>query len=475
MIASTALVILADASSAANIMRSFVAPVVHTLGIVASLVCVCFLVIGGYHYITSTGRPDRLQYAKRILRNALLGLVIVLAASLLTSILLHAYTNSNTAISQKLPPLTNIKPAPVSNSLVNILLKMITGLLNNIIQSVATPFLKALSFFTSATPLMANNSSVFNLWLTIVGITDVLFVLAISLLGFHIMSASAFGFEEMELKHLLPRLGLVFLLVNTSIFAIDGVIEISNVMIRAINSSGVYSVWQALTQITKQSGGLGIASLLIMIAFLIFAVILLVYYVGRIVTLYLGAVLSPLVFLLWLLPGFRDFSENATKTYLSTIFVLFVHVVILELAASLFAGLQAGFSTSEANGLMALVVGLATIIALLKTQGVMMQFSYASIGPRNARKLGNHFMNGVNYLGNHQNGHRLLNSRSNQIQVANVTKTTRNQGNLSAAALVPKSISRGSGPSKITDRFKSGLDQFKVKPVVTKIKAREQL
>src|ERR1039458_2709187 len=101
--------------------------------------------------------------------------------------------------------------------------------------------------------------------------------------------------------------------------------------------------------VASQSGGLGVAALLIMVAFLIFAVILLVYYVGRLVTLYIGAVLSPLLLILWLIPGFRDFSESALKVYLTTIFVLFVHVVILALAASLLAGIGIGSATGVPN------------------------------------------------------------------------------------------------------------------------------
>jgi len=134
-----------------------------------------------------------------------------------------------------------------------------------------------------------------------------------------------------------------------------------------------------------------------MIVFLILAVILLVYYVGRLVTLYIGAVLSPLVFMMLLIPGFKDFAVNAIKTYISTIFVLFVHVVILILAASIFAGLISS-DTHSADPIMALIVGLATIIALLKTQGLMMQFSYASIGPKTARKLGSQFVNSVSLI-----------------------------------------------------------------------------
>ena len=48
--------------------------------------------------------------------------------------------------------------------------------------------------------------------------------------------------------------------------------------------------------------------------------------------------------------------------------------------------------------LMAIVTGIATILMLLKTQSVMMQFSYVSMGARNMKQLGGQFMNGVSYM-----------------------------------------------------------------------------
>jgi type IV secretory pathway TrbL component len=198
-------------------------------------------------------------------------------------------------------------------------------------------------------------------------------------------------------------------------------------MINAINATGSSnSVWDVLTSVVKQTGGQGVAALLIMAAFLIFAVILLVYYVGRLVTLYLGAVLSPVVLLLWLVPGFRDFSESAAKVYLTTVFVLFVHVVILELAASLFVGLAAGSPTQTPDTLMAMVVGLSTLIALLKTQGVMMQMSYASIGPRSARKLGGQFMTGVSFLSSQ--GKSVVNTVNNRRENTKYSKGKSGKG-----------------------------------------------
>jgi len=187
---------------------------------------------------------------------------------------------------------------------------------------------------------------------------------------------------------------------NTSIFMIDGIIALSNVLIDAVGKiSGASTVWGTLTEVLKQAGAQSLAALILMLAFLILSVVLLVFYVARLVALFIGAVLSPLVAMVWLIPGFRDFAETAFKTYFVTIFVLFVHVVILQLAASLFTGLSTASGNDVPDTLIAMIVGLATILALLKTQGVMMQFSYVSMGARNMRKLGGQFLNGVNYLG----------------------------------------------------------------------------
>ena len=390
--------IMADSAVPGSIMHAYVTPIVQGMGILASLVCVLFLILGGYQYMTSNGRPENLERAKKIIKNAIIGLVIVLGASVLAAILSHAYNHGATPLSSPLPSLNAIKPNPVSNGLVDVLIKAITGLLNNIVQSIASPFLKALTFFTSGTPLITANASVFNLWLAVVGMADALFVLVIGLLGFHVMSYETLGLDEIEIKHLLPQIAVVFLLINSSIFLIDGIISLSNAMIHALEAGfSPNSVWDVLTKVTQQAGGFGVAALLIMITFIVFAVILLIYYVTRIVTIYVGAVLAPLVLLIWLIPGFRDFAESAGKTYLATIFVLFIHVVILELAASLFLGLADGPNHAP-DPLMAMVVGIATLFALLKTQSFMMQLSYISTGPRTARKLGSQFMTGISYL-----------------------------------------------------------------------------
>jgi hypothetical protein len=384
------------ADAASNAMKGVVQPLVNTLSVIAALVCAGLLVYAGIHYSTSSGQPQKLEKAKKIMKDALIGFAFILAATTLTAVLTHAYASPSSISTHSLPTLNAIKPSSTSFSLVDVLIKAITGVLQNIVESIGKPFINALAFFTSGTPLMASNPSVFKLWLAIVAMADVLFVLAICLLGFHVMSASTIGLDDLDFKPLIPQLIMVFLLINSSIFAIDAIISLSNGLINAIRAEfGDLNIWSTLNEVTNKSAGMGLASLLITIVFLVMSVILLVYYVGRIVTLYLGAALSPLIMLLWLLPSFKDFASSAIRTYLTTIFVLFVHVVILLLASSILSVLATQSPNSTPDPIMALITGMATLLALIKTQGVMSQLSYASIGPKSLRKLGGLFVAGA--------------------------------------------------------------------------------
>jgi hypothetical protein len=397
---SASLTTLADATTAANAMTLFISPMITTLSVIASLVFVGFLVNGGIQIMASSGRPEKLQHAKNIIKNSLIGLVVVLAAVTTTSILSNTYKSSGSTTNNEIPILTEIKPAESSGGLVEVLIDAVIGLLKNIIETAAKPFIDALSYFTKSTPMMATNSSVFNLWLVILGIADVLFVLVVILLGFHIMSASTLGLNEIEFKHLIPQLIFVFLLMNSSIFIIDAIINLSNGMIQALQAGfSSSSVWDSLSTVASNSKDLKLAALLIFIVFIILTVILLVYYILRLVTLFIGAVMAPLVLLLWLIPSFKDFASNALRTYLVTIFVLFIHVVILALAASIFGGMTMNDLNRTLDPIMSMLVGVAAILALLKTQGVISQLAFASSGARMVRKLGGQFVNGVSYMG----------------------------------------------------------------------------
>lgn len=173
------------------------------------------------------------------------------------------------------------------------------------------------------------------------GITDTLFVLVVALLGLQFMSASTFGFEEIEFKHILPRIGLAFLASNVSLFLADYAIKTCNALVTGIigATGGLNHAWitNAITIQNIANGTAPLITLIFLLLFLIVAIVLLLMYISRLIIIALGAVLSPFIFLLWTIPKTADFAEMAIKGYLVSVFTIFVHVVTIQLAGSFLA------------------------------------------------------------------------------------------------------------------------------------------
>ncbi|HYG84481.1 MAG TPA: hypothetical protein VD907_06425 [Verrucomicrobiae bacterium] len=242
---------------------------------------------------------------------------------------------------------------------------------------------------------MAQNGAVFNLWMVIVAIADVLLLLVVAALGFKIMSASALGLDEVDLRTFMPQLVITFIVANLSIFIIDAVITVSNAMVQALllgMSNEI--IWTSILGMITSASTLSIGILLLLAFLIVLTLVLLIYYLKRIVILYLGAVLSPLVVLLWLLPSFRDFSIAAAKRYLTVIFVLFVHLVILMLAVSVFAGIF----KADNNPFMSALVGIATILVLIASGREIDKMAIISSGNNSLRRLGGTFVRSASHM-----------------------------------------------------------------------------
>jgi hypothetical protein len=374
-------------------VTQFTSQLLGTFTILGSLVATFFIIKGGYLYITSAGKPDALEDAKKTIRNALIGLVLILSANTFVSVLSGSFTNpslsSNTTSLQFAP----IEPVETNGGLTQVLMEAIGSLLQNVVQSATKPITDAIISFLTTTPALSTNSVVFNFWLIIIGIVDALFALVIAILGFQFMSASTFGFEELELKKLLPRIGLAFLGANMSIFIIDTVIQLSNSLVTAILSAtgGLNQAWitSAFNPASLDLDQIAFITLIFMILFVILAAVLLLFYITRLITIAVGAVLSPFIFLLWALPRFADFAEMAAKSYLVTIFSLFVHVVVIQLAAS-FLTLPGQVGN---NSLISILVGIGLLFTLLKTQSFMIQLMFYNSGRAMMKRMAGQIMN----------------------------------------------------------------------------------
>lgn len=359
---------------------------------IATSAAVLFLVKGGYQYITSTGKPDAVADAKKTIKNALIGLVLVLGASLLVNILtssLAGSTGTDTTSTISIVPLT---PSTPSNGLAQVLIDAISAVMQNLVSSATQPIVNALIGYLTTTPSVLHNATISQFWLVMLGITDSLFVLVVALLGLHLMSASTFGFDEVELKQLLPRLGLAFLGANISLFLADYVIVTCNALTSTVLNStgGLAHAWiiNAITLPNLIQGNIPLITLVFFILFLILAIVLLFMYISRLIMISLGAVLSPFIFLLWAIPKFSDFAEIAIKTYVVTVFTVFVHVVVIQLASSFLS-----LPDHQDSSLLSIAVAIGLFFTLLKIPHTLMHMVTYTTKNGTFKKLGSQIIN----------------------------------------------------------------------------------
>ena len=380
------------ATSAPPEVTSFTGDALSLITMISAAAAVFFLIRGGYVYITSTGRPDALEDAKKTIRNSLLGLVVVLASSGLVSLLTGALVGDPLTTSTATLPITQIESVAPSDGLTQVIIDAVNGFIQNIVESSTKPIVDGIMTFLGTTPSLLANASIVKFWLIMLGIVDALFVLVVALLGLQFMSASTFGFEEIEFKHLLPRIGLAFLGANVSLFLADYAIQACNALVSGVISAtgGLNQAWitNAVTLSSITNGTAPFIILIFLLIFLIVSIVLLLMYISRLIIICLGAVLSPFIFLLWTLPKTADFAEMAVKGYLVSVFTIFIHVVTIQLAGTFLS-----LPEQTNNSLIAIAVAIGLLLTLLKIPSFMMQLILFSRSVGAVRHMGSQITN----------------------------------------------------------------------------------
>lgn len=373
-------------------LLTFTKDTLQIITLIATALAVFFLVFAGYTYITSAGKPEALESAKKTIKNALVGLTLVLAANVVTSVFQHALNSQTSLESGSAVDVMSIQTVEPSDGLTQVLIDAVAGFIQNIVESSTAPIVNGVLEYLTTTPTLLGNEVIRNFWFITVGIVDALFILVVALLGLQVMSADTFGFEEVEIKQLLPRLGLTFLAANISLFLADYVIITCNTLVKVMldSTGGLNHAWieSAFNPTAVITGTTPLIILIFMVLFLIVSIVLLLMYISRLIFISLGAVLSPFIFLLSALPKFSDFAFIAMKTYLVSVFVVFVHVVIIQLASAFLT-----LPEHSENSLISIAIGIGLFITLLKTPNLMMQMVMYTSNSGSMRKLGNQIIN----------------------------------------------------------------------------------
>jgi len=99
VVAVGSLVVLTQPALAADVagvdnVENFIRTIISVIAGLAGLVATGFIVGGGFGYITSSGNPEHLDRAKRTLLWSLIGLAIVIAAFVISNIIVSVATNA---------------------------------------------------------------------------------------------------------------------------------------------------------------------------------------------------------------------------------------------------------------------------------------------------------------------------------------------------------------------------------------------
>jgi len=84
---------LADSGNISQV-ESFIQSVITTITGLSGLIATAFFIVGGFHYITSSGNPQHLDRAKRTILYSALGLAITIGAFVLSNIVTSLANNA---------------------------------------------------------------------------------------------------------------------------------------------------------------------------------------------------------------------------------------------------------------------------------------------------------------------------------------------------------------------------------------------
>jgi hypothetical protein len=76
-------------------LTGFILRVINIALALAGLIAVLFLVIGGFRYITAGGNEDNTESAKKIIMNAVIGIIVIILSFVVVRVVSNTLTTTN--------------------------------------------------------------------------------------------------------------------------------------------------------------------------------------------------------------------------------------------------------------------------------------------------------------------------------------------------------------------------------------------
>jgi hypothetical protein len=75
-------------------LSGFILKIINYALAIAGLVAVLFLIIGGFRYITSAGNEETAEQAKKVITNAIIGIVVIILSFVIVRVISNALTTN---------------------------------------------------------------------------------------------------------------------------------------------------------------------------------------------------------------------------------------------------------------------------------------------------------------------------------------------------------------------------------------------
>lgn len=257
------------------------------------------------------------------------------------------------------------QPAQPDNTgaLTKLITEAINGFMSNIIEQGLNPILDFLGRYLFSTPDITAQGGLVGIWKTIRIITNALFILVAIVGAITIASRDHLNIDAYEIRVFAPRLVWGFIVSNLSLYACSFLIELNNGLVRAVTGVGIdvknLNLFKSIGTFSKT---LAMAPFLSLIGLILLFMVAIIYTI-RLGMIWVLTILSPLAFAFWVLPQTQFLMRIWSRAYISTVFVQFLHALIL----TVFLRLQ--FEGSMAEGL----VSIAVLYLIVKIPKMLLQ------------------------------------------------------------------------------------------------------
>lgn len=345
------------------------------------------IIVSGLYVLVSRGNPERLTKAKNVAFGAVSGVVLVVLSGVLINVFIDRQHSQYSDTGKALETVVNQETEAVAtDSDFNLFTEFMKHTIRTIIKDMSKSVSDMLKDSVSNTLSPVDAEEVFTLWARIATSMTSLMILFFTVRVIYEM-ISSMGDVGFDVSKLIVTMLIVIMGVAGSIYLIDIAVKLNDSIVNKVfevsytseelNSEATQkeayeSKWSPFFFTDEQIDNASLGLLIMILASSIVSIILASIYVMRTAIIFCGAVLSPLVVMLYLLPGMRSAVFQMIKVYLIWIFVAIPQAVLLILAGTI---VSYGAGSGVGGAIFGTIMGIVILYLMVKVVRATIDFS----------------------------------------------------------------------------------------------------